>query len=53
MTPPVKEGWALLKPTPEQLTVFQGDIDLKAGPHLLGFEAVNMEDCYVKGLELK
>ncbi len=49
----IKEGWASLNPKPEELTTFAGTVELKAGTHLFGIEALNMEDCYVKGLEVK
>jgi len=48
-----KEGWAILQPTAEQLTTFTGACDLAAGDHLLGIEAVNMQDCYMANLAVE
>lgn len=53
VTPPITEGWALLKPKDDELTTFQGQLDLTAGSHVLGIEALNMEDCYIKTMDMK
>lgn len=53
VTPPIKEGWATLRPKEEELTTFTTTLDLPAGRHLLGLEALNMEDCYVKEFAVK
>lgn len=53
ITPPIKEGWASLNPKDNELTSFTATVDLPAGSHLLGLEALNMEDCYVKVFEVK
>ena len=53
VTPPIQQGWAILRPKDEELTTFTTTLDLPAGHHLLGLEAMNMEDCYVKELAVK
>jgi hypothetical protein len=53
VTPPVKEGWATLDPKDEELTTFTAQVDAAAGPHVLAIQAENMQDCYVKILEIR
>ncbi len=48
-----KEGWAILKPKPEEFTTFTADLDLPAGDHLLGLEAVGMQDCYATSVTVQ
>ncbi len=53
ITPPIQQGWAILKPKDDELTTFTTTVDLPSGHHLLGLEALNMEDCYVKEFAVK
>jgi len=53
VTPPIKEGWAILRPKDDELTTFTAPLPLPAGNHMLGIEAVNMEDCYLKVVDVR
>lgn len=53
VTPTIKEGWAILKPKDEEYTTFTAQVEIPAGSHLLGLEALHMQDCYVKAFEMK
>ncbi len=53
VTPPIKEGWAILKPKDNEYTTFTATLDLPAGTHLFGLEPVNMEDCFMLTMDVK
>ncbi len=53
VTEKIKEGWATLKPKPEEMTTFTGTIEAKAGAAQVSIEAVGMTDCFAKHLSFE